>query len=144
VTEETQTRFRAAAHVQLYFWIALLAVSILPALVIAVLVFGASVLEERLITFALLLGVFQGLFWFARNRCSTADLPAWDGLLHVATYMTIGIGSMSLLVAVPCVILAVLVVIGIALASLLDADATRERARFRRMVIWFGRHRMYQ
>jgi hypothetical protein len=38
----------------------------------------------------------------------------------------------------------VLTMIGIALESLLDGEATRAQARFRRMVIWFGRHRMYQ
>jgi hypothetical protein len=41
--------------------------------------------------------------WLALKRCSAADLSGFRGLLFITAYMSIGVGSYSVIVAVPAV-----------------------------------------
>ena len=144
MTENTQPQFRPGVHVYIYLWIALLVVSITPALLISGALFDETHFVEGLLAFAFLLAAFQGAFWYACRQCSADDLRAWDGLLYITSYMTIGVSSASLLVAVPCAIAAVLGLIGITAMSAGNSDESVAQLRFQSMVIWFSRHRMYQ
>ncbi len=123
---------------------ALLLVSVVPAAVLALYCLATVSRVEEIAAFAFFLLLFQALFLYARRRCSTPQLSAWDGLLYITAYMTIGVSSASLVVAVPGAIVGVLGLVATALLSLADADPTRAQQRFRSMVVWFGRHRMYQ
>ncbi|HTU67513.1 MAG TPA: hypothetical protein VMF52_16305 [Steroidobacteraceae bacterium] len=143
MTDNNQQRYRPGVHIYLYLWVGLLVVSIVPALLISSVLFDTTHMIEGLVSFGVLLAAFQGLFWYARRRCSAEDLSAWDGLLYITSYMTIGVGTMSLFLAVPCAIVAVLGLVGIAIVSL-GSGASVPQRWFRSMVIWFGRHRMYQ
>ena len=144
MTGDNSPRYRPGFHVQMYLWIAILIVSVIPALLISGALFDTTRFVEGVGAFGILLAAFQGLFWYARRRCSSQDLSVWDGLLYITSYMTMGVGTTSLFVAVPCAILAILGLIGIAALSLADVDASFAQNRFRSMVIWFSRHRMYQ
>jgi hypothetical protein len=144
MTEESKARYRPGLHVYLYLWVALIVVGILPALLITHLLYSEAQFDAELATFGVLLAVFQCAFWLARRRCSSANLSAWEGLLYIASYMTIGVGYFSLFIVVPCVIIAVVALLCIALGSFADPDGSSAAQRFRQVVIWFGRHRMYQ
>lgn len=144
MSESQQPRYRVAAHVQLYFWIALLASAVVPAMLIDRALVGALGTTNGLLAFAALVAAFQALFWLALRRCSTTELPAWAGLQFITSYMTIGIGSTSLFIAMPTTVIAILGMMGIALLSLLDGSGERAQQRFRSMVVWFSQHRMYQ
>src|ERR1700758_3926650 len=52
---------------------------------------------------AILVGVgsFVVALWLSLRRCSTPELPSFRGLLLVTSYMTIGMGTLSLIVVVP-------------------------------------------
>jgi len=136
--------YRPAIHVRLYLWMGLLLASVIPAALLAFALAGPDAPVEEVTVFAVSLLIFQALFWYARRRCSTADLSAWEGLTYITAYMTIGISTSSLFVAVPCAAIGVLGMIGIALLTLFDPDPAGAQKRFRSMVAWFSRHRMYQ
>lgn len=78
------------------------------------------------------------------RRCSTPELPSFRGLLLITAYMTIGMGTLSLIVVVSSVVGAILAVIGIALVSLFRNDTVYARRQFRQLVEFYRRHRMYQ
>jgi len=143
-TETTKRRYRPGIHVQLYFWVALVAVSLVPFLILSREFYDEDHIVEGVSVFLLMVIVFQSLLWLARRRCSTPGLGVWDGWLYVTGCMTVGVGLMSLILAVIGAAAAVLVTAGIALLSLLDRDSAVAPQRFRRMVMWFARHRMYQ
>jgi len=128
----------------MYFWLALLAGAVIPALFVARALTGSLSTANGLLAFAAGVAALQLLFWLALRRCSAPELPAWQGLQYITAYMTIGIGSTSLFVALPTTIIAVLGMMGIALLSAADGGGERAQLRFRAMVVWFGRHRMYQ
>jgi hypothetical protein len=144
MTDANKPQFRPSAYVQIYLWVALLIASIAPAMLISVALFDATHFVQGVTAFGAMLAAFQGLLWYAQRRCSSPDLSAWDGLLYITSYMTIGVGTMSLFIAVLCAIVALLGLIGIAALSIGDGDAARAQTRFRSMVIWFAQHRMYQ
>ena len=128
--ESAKPRYRPSAHIQAFFWIALLLTTVTPSLLISGALFDTDHFIEGLTTFALLVAVFQLLFWFACRRCSSEELGARDGLLYVTAYMTIGVGTMSLFVAVPCTIVAVVYTTVIAILSIADAEPARAQHRF--------------
>ena len=49
------------------------------------------------------MGLFVVVLWLSLRRCSAPELPAFRGLLLLTAYMTIGVGSLALLFAVPAV-----------------------------------------
>ena len=144
MNSESSTRYRPVLHARMYFWIALLAGATVPALLIAHAITGSWRSASSLSMFAGGVAALQALFWLSLRRCSTDELPAWRGLQHITSCMTIGIGSTSLFIAVPTTLLAILGMMGIASLSLLEGEGSRAPERFRAMVVWFGRHRMYQ
>jgi hypothetical protein len=87
---------------------------------------------------------FVVVLWSSLRRCSAPELPAFRGLLLLTAYMTIGMGSLALLFAVPAVAFAIIALIGIALVSLLRNDSAYARKQFRKLVEFYRRHRMYQ
>jgi hypothetical protein len=89
-------------------------------------------------------GLFVSVFWLSLRRCSTPALPAFRGLLLITAYMTIGMGSFSLLLVVPAVVFAIIATIAIGLASLFRKDSTYAAEKFRHVVEFYRKHRMYQ
>jgi hypothetical protein len=88
--------------------------------------------------------LFVAVFLLSLRRCSTPALPAFRGLLLMTAYMSIGVGSFFLLFVIPTVVFAVISIIAIAFVSLFGKDAPYARDRFRRLVEFYRRHRMYQ
>jgi hypothetical protein len=113
-------------------------------LLISGALFDTTNFIEGLTAFSLLIAGFQWVFWYARRRCSSDQMSVWDGLLYITSYMTIGVGITYLLLAAFCAMAAVLAVMAIAVVSISDSDSVQAQQRFRAMVIWFSRHRMYQ
>jgi len=66
------------------------------------------------------------------------------GLLLITAYMTIGVGSLFLLLALPAVAFAVVSIIAIAFLSLFRKDATYAANRLRQLLEFYRKHRMYQ
>jgi hypothetical protein len=119
-------------------------VSIAPWLYLTGLLFDGNHLAQGLMAFALWVAGFQLAMWLARRRCSSESLSVSDGLLYITAYMTVGIGGASMLVAVPCTMFAIVATVGIALISVGDTGPQKAQARFRGLVAWFSKNRMYQ
>lgn len=90
------------------------------------------------------LGLFVVVLWLSLRRCSTPALPAFRGLLLITAYMTIGMGSFSLLFVIPAVVFATVAILVIGLVSLFRNDAAYARKQFRHLLEFYGKHRMYQ
>lgn len=88
--------------------------------------------------------LLAAVFLLSLRRCSTRALPAFRGLLLITAYMTIGVGSFSLLFVIPAVVFAIVSTVAIALASLFRNDPCYAQNRFRRLVEFYRKHRMYQ
>lgn len=86
---------------------------------------------------------FLGL-WLSLRRCSTPALPAFRGLLLITAYMTIGMGTFSLVFVIPAVVFAILSIVAIGVVSLFWKDAAYARKQFRHLVEFYRKHRMYQ
>jgi len=143
-TQEPKRQYRPGVHVHLYLWIAVVAVSLVPFLIISGRLFDEEHAADAFAVFLAMVAGLQGLLWIARRRCASESLGMWNGWLYVTGSMTMGIGGASMLIAIPCAAVAVLATAGIGLASLFDSDVTRAQSRFRRLVSWFVRNRMYQ
>jgi hypothetical protein len=89
-------------------------------------------------------GLFVVVLWLSLRRCSAPALPAFRGLLLITGYMTIGMGSFSLLFVIPAVVFATVAIIAIALVSLLRNDTAYARKQFQHLVEFYRKHRMYQ
>jgi len=90
------------------------------------------------------MALFVVVLWLSLRRCSTPELSAFRGLLLLTAYMTVGMGSFALLIAVPAVAFAIVAVVAIALVSLFRSDAAYAQRRFRELVAFYRRHRMFQ
>ena len=88
--------------------------------------------------------LFVAVLLLSLRRCSTPALPAFRGLLLITGYMTIGVGSFSLLFVIPAVVFAIVSIIAIALLSLFRKDTAYARNQFRHLVEFYRKHRMYQ
>lgn len=88
--------------------------------------------------------LFVVVLWVSLRRCSTPALPAFRGLLLITAYMTIGVGSLSLLFVIPAVVFAIASTIALAFVSLFGKDTVDARHRFRQLVEFYRKHRMYQ
>jgi hypothetical protein len=84
------------------------------------------------------------VFLLSLRRCSTPALPAFRGLLMITAYMTIGVGSFFLLFVIPAVVFAIVSTVAIAFMSLFRKDTAYARQRFRQLVEFYRKHRMYQ
>ncbi len=84
------------------------------------------------------------LFLLSLRRCSTPALPAFRGLLLITAYMPIGVGSFFLLFVIPAVVFAIVSTIAIALVSLFRKDTAYAPNRFRQLLEFYRKHRMYQ
>jgi hypothetical protein len=89
-------------------------------------------------------GLFFVGLWLSLRRCSTPALPAFRGLLLITAYMTIGMGTFSLVFVIPAVAFAIVSIIAIALVSLFRKDTAYARKQFRHLVEFYRKHRMYQ
>ena len=87
---------------------------------------------------------FLAALWFALGRCSLPDFSGLRGLLYVTAYMSVGIGGLSMLIAIPAVMVAILGCLFIAGMSLFHSDSNYAPRHFRRFVAMYYRHRMYQ
>jgi hypothetical protein len=65
-------------------------------------------------------------------------------VLCITAYMSVGIGGFSMILAIPAVMIAIVACMGIAGVSLFRAESTYAPRQFRRVVIMYYRHRMYQ
>ena len=88
--------------------------------------------------------LFTAVLLLSLRRCSSPALPAFRGLLLITGYMTIGVGSFSLIFVIPTVVSAIVSIIAIALVSLFQKDTAYARNRFRHVVEIYRKHRMYQ
>ena len=88
--------------------------------------------------------LFVAVLLLSLRRCSTPALPAFRGLLLITAYMTIGVGGFFLLFVIPAVVFAVVSTIAIAFVSLFGKDNGYARHRFRQLVEFYRKHRMYQ
>jgi thiamine transporter ThiT len=88
--------------------------------------------------------LFVVVLLLSLRRCSGPVLPAFRGLLLITGYMTIGGGSLFLLFMIPAVVFAIVSVIAIAFVSLFGKDTAFARNRFRQLVEFYRKHRMYQ
>lgn len=88
--------------------------------------------------------LFVAAFLLSLRRCSTPALPTFRGLLLITGYMTIGVGSFSLLFVIPAVVFAIVSIIAIAFLSVFGKGAAYPRNQFRRLVEFYRKHRMYQ
>ena len=89
-------------------------------------------------------GLFVIVLWLSLRRCSTPALPAFRGLLLITAYMTIGMGSFSLLFVIPAVVFATVAIIAIGFVSLFRNDTAYAGKQFRHLVEFYRKHRMYQ
>jgi hypothetical protein len=87
---------------------------------------------------------FLVALWFALGRCSLADFSGLRGLLYITAYMSVGIGGLSMLIAIPAVMVAIVGCLFIAGMSLFHSDSNYAPRHFRRLVAMYYRHRMYQ
>ncbi len=88
--------------------------------------------------------LFAAVFSLSLRRCSTPARPAFRGLLVITAYMTIGVGTFFLLFVIPAVVFAIVSIIAIAFVSLFGKDAAYAQNRFRQLVEFYRKHRMYQ
>jgi hypothetical protein len=88
--------------------------------------------------------LFVAVFLLSLRRCSTPALPAFRGLLVITAYMTIGVGSFFLLFVIPAVVFAIVSIIAIAFVSLFGKDTAYAQNRFRQLLEFYRKHRMYQ
>lgn len=137
-------RAKVRAHVHVYLWLALLIVSVSPFVVAVVTMERSSDLLRAFVKALVAAAIIQLAFWFTRRQCSGPDLSWWNGLLFITGFMTIGIGWVSILVAVPMGICAILASFIIALMGIANGDATFAPRQYRRLVVLASRNRMYQ
>lgn len=88
--------------------------------------------------------LFAAALLLSLRRCSTPALPAFRGLLLITAYMTIGVGGFFILFMIPAVAFAIVYTIAIAFVSLFEKDTACAQQRFRRLVEFYRKHRMYQ
>lgn len=136
--------YRFGLHVHLYLYVAVLALNIAALLVGAKLLYDESSPSGTIVELGLLIFLTNFALWAARRRCSSEGLTCWQGLLLITAYMSIGVGSYSLIVAVPAAIIAMLATIVISITSMLRSDRDFAPRQFRRLIQFYYGHRMYQ
>ena len=132
-------------HIYLYLLIAILLLSLATFIGVGLLVVDKSDPRDWMffVTFASP-GLFLVVLWLALKRCSAADFSGFRGMLFITAYMSIGVGSYSVIVAVPATMIAIAGCLLITVASWFGADSTFAPRQFRKLVMVYFRHRMYQ
>jgi len=143
-TPRTGSPLRVGLHIHIFLWVGLVLIGTIPFFWLSGRWYNADHYEQGLSSCLAMIVVFQALFWFARRRCDTDELSAWDGLLLITAYMSIGLGSLYAFIAVFAVAIAAPTMVMIAIGSLVRGGRAGAAHQFRRMVTWFGRNRMYQ
>jgi hypothetical protein len=140
----TSSRRAFGLHVYVYFWLAFAGLGVACLFAVS---FPIRDVEMPAFAFLALLTT-PFLFWAVLTwslwRCSSPELSGARGLLLVTAYMAVGIGSFSMLIAIPAVMLAMLWTVGIAVLSLFRGGRVFASVQFRSMVSAFYRHRMFQ
>jgi hypothetical protein len=88
--------------------------------------------------------LFLATLWLALKHCSAADLSGFRGLLFITAYMSIGIGGFSMIFAIPAVMFAILGCLFIGAIRVFRADSNYAPRQFRKLIMVYYRHRMYQ
>ena len=132
-------------HIYFYLLIAILLLCMATFIGVALLVADLSDPRDWMFCATLAAPVlFLVALWLALRRCSGPDLSGFGGILFITGYMSKGVGSYSVIVAVPATMIAIVGCLLIALASLFRADSIFAPRQFRRPVLLYYRHRMYQ
>jgi len=130
--------------VHVYFWLAILVLGVLALILAAVLLASQSPSDlDVLVTLAAPFLVWLAL-WLSLRRCSSPELSGFRRLLLITAYMTIGIGGMSILIAIPAVIIAMLYCIVIGVISLFRSDLLFAAKELGWLISKYHTHRMYQ
>ena len=132
------------AHVYIYCWIAILLLGAAAFIIPGVAVLEYVSIETTTLVACISCVLYFGALWFALRRCSSADLSGSRGLLIMTAYMTVGIGGFSMLIAIPAVLIGILACLGVSAVSLFRDDPAFAAKQFRRLVLFYHRHRMYQ
>ena len=135
-------RVRAGLHVYVYLYLAVFLLSVAP--VIFVAKYDPSSAGTMRIEAICGVALVNLAFWFARSRCSTSELSAWNGLLLIAAYMSYGVGSYSALIAIPATALAIVLMFLIAVLGVLRGDPHLAPRLFHRLIRTYHRNRMHQ
>ena len=143
-TPEASTVPRFQLHIHIYVWLGLIVVSTVPFLYISGRLYDVDHYEQGLTSIAAMVVIFQVAFWFARRQCSSAELSAWNGLLLIGAYTAIGVGWISIFLAVAAILVSAVAMVAIALASMFVGGKPRAERGFHRMVHWFWKNRMHQ
>ena len=132
-------------HIYLYLLIAILLLCIATFIGVGLLVVDQSDPRDWML-YAMCAApvLFLAVLWLALRRCSAPDLSGFRGLLFITAYMSIGVGSYSVIVAVPAVMIAILGCLAITMVSMFRGDPAYAPRQFRRLVLAYYRHRMYQ
>ena len=134
---------RVGLHIHVYVWLSLIVISVLPFFVGVWLTLDAGPLESLVAGLSLIVAV-QVLFWIARRECTDEALTFREGLLIVAASMAIGVGWISVLLTLPALAATVTIASAYSLAGLIRRSPEFAPDRYKRLVAWFQRHRMYQ
>jgi uncharacterized membrane protein YhaH (DUF805 family) len=132
-------------HIYLYLLVAILLLSIAAFICVGLLVVDPSGPRDwMLYAMCTAPAVFLAVLWLALKRCSAPDLSGFRALLFITAYMSIGVGSYSVIVAVPAVMIAILGCLAITMVSLFRGDPAYAPRQLRRLVMVYHRYRMYQ
>ena len=135
---------RVGPHIYVYLGLALLVFNFIWIVVAARGFRGETNPTNMLIEVVSGIAIANVLFWFARRRCSSPSMSGWRGLVLMTTYMTIGVGSYSVFVAVPAVLIGIVASIAISLASLFSGERDFSPRHYHRLVHFYYRNRMHQ
>ena len=143
-TDDNSSALEIGIHVHVYFWIAVFILGVLSLVLAAIFMAGPSPSDsDVLVTLAVPFLLWLAL-WLSVRRCSSPELSGFRGLLVITAYMTIGIGGMSMLIAIPAVAVAMLYCIVIAVISLFRPDPSFASREFVWLISKYHHHRMYQ
>jgi heme A synthase len=138
-----RTKRRFGAHVHVYLGVAV----VLLALCLLVLWAFIAPGDDWRIDLALL-ALFTGSLvlslWATVRACSSPDLTWLEGLLTITACMSIGVGYLSVLIAVPCALASILTSMLLTIVGTVRRDPRYAPAAFLKMVNFWYRHRMYQ
>ena len=137
-------RVRVGIHVYAYYWVALILLYIVPFLVVVIGFYDPAAPGRTFVQALAGVAALHVAFWFTRRQCSAPDLSCGNGLLLITAYRTMGVGALSVLIAVPSAIVAILTSFIIALIGIVRGDSSFAPRQFRRLLAFFYRYRLYQ
>lgn len=143
-TPPAPASFRVGLHVHLYLYFAVLVLNVAALVACAMMFFDKANPIAMLVEIGVLIVLTNLVLWYSRRQCSASDLTGWQGLLIMTAYMSIGVGSYSVLVAVPAAIVAIVASIFLAILGLIRGERDFAPRNFRRLLHFYYRHRMYQ